>query len=42
MARWSNAGLYQRSRESYGDTVCLFAAALCLALTRKLRDTLDL
>jgi len=47
MARWSNAGLYQRSRESYGDTVCLFAVALCLNLTRKLRkrcmrtDTLD-
>ena len=47
MAHWSNAaGLYQCSRESYGDTVCLFAAGLCLNfLTRKLRkrcmDTLD-
>ena len=48
MARWSNARLYQRSRESCGDTVCLFAAALCLTPTRKLRnrcmktDTFDL
>ena len=42
MVRWSNAGLYQRSRESHGDMVCLFTAALSHSYTKISRHTLDL
>ena len=44
MARWSNAGPYQRSRESSGDTVCQFAAALSSLLHKNFArgDTSDL